>query len=56
MPINSDSTIIISEACDGFTIYINDVEYYFSQEDSVKPLVEVFKDLGFTSVTFEEDY
>ena len=52
---------IVLEACDGFTVVVQDDEgrdlkrSWFSQEDTVEGLTEVFEFLGITS-SFEEDY
>lgn len=53
--------VIISEACDGFTIILDehpelDAErYWFDQEEDKKNLVNVFKRLGYEA-EYEEDY
>ena len=53
--------VVVLEACDGFTILIQDDEgrklkrARFSQEETVEGLTEVFEFLGFES-SFEEDY
>lgn len=52
--------VLISEACDGFTITLKSTQnqvrsYWFSQEDDKTQLVEVFNKLGFES-EYEEDY
>lgn len=53
--------VVVLEACDGFTILIQDdagrnlKRTWFSQEETVEGLTEVFEFLGFTS-SFEEDY
>lgn len=48
--------IVISEACDGFDILVDGKRHAFNEEDDKKKLVKVFKSLGFTNVTYEEDY
>jgi len=48
--------ICIQEACDSFSIIIDNTEYYFSQEDTKEKLVNVFKELGYPNVTYEEIY
>lgn len=53
--------VIISEACDGFTIILSNGEnaaskhYWFSQEDDKKNLVEVSRRLGYET-EYEENY
>jgi hypothetical protein len=51
--------VIISEACDGFSLIVVDqgltTRYWFSQEDDKKDLVKFFKEIGITS-EYEEDY
>ena len=53
--------VVVLEACDGFTVLIKDdvgrdlKRTWFSQEDTVEGLTEVFEFLGFES-SFEEDY
>ena len=53
--------VIISEACDGFTIILTEDDntspkyYRFGQEDTKEELVDVFNSLGFEAM-YEEDY
>lgn len=51
--------VIISEACDGFTIVFKHEwpckSFWFSQEDGLEGLVEVFEQLGIEA-EYEEDY
>ena len=53
--------ITVLQSCDGFTILIKDDKgrnlkrVWFSQEDGVESLIEVFDFLGFES-SFGEDY
>lgn len=53
--------VIVLEACDGFTILVQDEagrnlkRTWCSQEDTVEELVDVFQFLGFES-SYEEDY
>jgi hypothetical protein len=56
----SVKTIVVSEACDGFSISLlyengNNETYTFDQEDTKEELVSVFKALGFNS-NYEEVY
>ena len=53
--------IVILEACDGFTVVVQDEDentlkrVWMNQEDGVGGLVSVFEFLGFPT-TLEEDY
>lgn len=54
------SEIEVQEMCDAFKIVVTNavgdkVQFYFSQEESVKELVDVFKLLGYNA-TYEEVY
>lgn len=53
--------VVVLQACDGFTVLIQDdtgrnlKRTSFSQEETVEGLTKVFEFLGFES-SFEEDY
>lgn len=56
--------IVIMQECDGFTIRVDEhhpnnihstVFFHFDQEETVKGLVDVFKELGINA-TYEEVY
>jgi hypothetical protein len=51
--------VIISEACDGFSLIVvkedNRLRFHFDQEDTKEDLVKFFKAIGITS-EYEEDY
>jgi hypothetical protein len=57
------SKIVVSESCDGFSIdmlnkygdEISDKSYQYNQEESIKDIIEVFKDLGFDA-EYRENY
>ena len=51
-----DVQIIVMEECDGFEIRIHDKSFRFSQEENLTKLPDVFKELGFTNVHYEEVY
>lgn len=48
--------IRIEDEHGGFAIVVDGKRYYMDQEESHQLLVKVFKDLGFTNVTYEEVY
>ena len=54
--IDSNSKIYIGDSYDGFSITINDERFHFDQEDTKEELVDVFKELGFKNIEYEEEY
>ena len=53
---NTVKWVVIEEYCDGFEVNVNGKLFYFNQEESVEGLVEVFKEVGCSEVSYEEVY
>lgn len=53
---NNVKDVVIEEYCDGFAVTVNGKLFYFNQEESVAGLVEVFKEVGCSNVSYVEVY
>lgn len=48
--------IKVEDYYDGFAIDVDGVRYDFDQEDTRELLVDLFRDLGYNDVSYEEVY
>ena len=55
-PIDKETPIIVMQEADGVTFVVNGTHFRVDQEETNEKLVEMFKFLGFTDVSFEECY
>jgi hypothetical protein len=51
----TEKEVEIEEYCDGFSIIVDGVNFYFSQEENVEGLKEMFEELG-VNATYQEVY
>jgi hypothetical protein len=51
----TEKVVEIEGYCDGFSVTVDGVNFYFSQEDSVEGLKDMFEELG-VNATYQEVY